>query len=167
MANERKTDFFIGKLLDLAKIEYTPNGSCIKEVHDALKTASKKGTGRVGFPEFVAKSKDFIIVIEDKAEIEKQANYLDEEKTILATDAKSITDFAENGVLHYANEILTKTAFKKIFAFGCSGDEKHHIIKPIFVDESGNKLLNLIWLCKAGNIYLKMLNKNNVWNTKT
>lgn len=141
MANERETDFFIGKLLDLAKIEYTPNGSCIKEVHDALKTASKKGTGKVGFPEFVAKSKDFIIVIEDKAEIEKQANYENEEKTILATDAKSITAFAENGVLHYANEILTKTTFRKIFAFGCSGDEKHHIIKPIFVDESGYKLL--------------------------
>ncbi len=27
MANERKTDFFIGKLLDGAKIDYTPNGS--------------------------------------------------------------------------------------------------------------------------------------------
>ena len=72
MANERKTDFFIGKLLYLAKIEYTPNGSSIKEIQDALKTASKKGTGKVGFPEFVAKSKNFIIVIEDKAEIEKQ-----------------------------------------------------------------------------------------------
>ena len=141
MANERKTDFFIGKLLDLAKIKYTPNGSSIKEIQDALKTASKKGTGKVGFPEFIAKSKDFIIVIEDKAEIEKQANYVDEENTILATDVKSITDFAENGALHYANEILTKTTFRKIFAFGCSGDEKHHIIKPIFVDENGYKLL--------------------------
>lgn len=141
MANEKKTDFFIGKLLDLAKIEYTPNGSSIKEIQDALKTASKKGTGRAGFPEFVAKSKDFIIVIEDKAEIEKQANYEDEENTILATDVKSITDFAENGTLHYANEILTKTTFRKIFAFGCSGDAKHHVIKPIFVDESGYKLL--------------------------
>lgn len=141
MINERKTDFFIGKLLDLAKIKFTPNGSSIKEVQNALKTASKKGTGRAGFPEFVAKSKDFIIVIEDKADIEKQANYEDEEKTILATDVKSITDFAENGALHYANEIITKTTFRKVFAFGCSGDEKHHIIKPIFVDESGYKLL--------------------------
>ena len=50
MANERKTDFFIGKLLDLAKIKFTPNGSDIKEIQDALKTASKKGTGKVGFP---------------------------------------------------------------------------------------------------------------------
>ena len=141
MGNEKKTDFFIGKLLEKAKIKFTPNGSDIKEIQDALKTASKKGTGKVGFPEFTAKSKDFIIVIEDKADTDKQANYSDEEKTKLATDTKSITDYAENGALHYANEIIKKTAFKKVFAFGCSGDEKHHIIRPIFVDEKGYKLL--------------------------
>jgi len=141
MANEKKTDFFIGKLLDLAKIKFTPNGSDIKEIQDALKTASKKGTGKVGFPEFTAKSEDFIIVIEDKADVEKQADYIDDEKTELATQTKSITNYAENGALHYANEIIKKTSFKKVFAFDCSGDEKHHIIRPIFVDEKGYKLL--------------------------
>lgn len=141
MANERKTDFFIGKLLDSAKIDYTPNGSNITEIQEALKTASKKGTGRAGFPEFVGKSKEFILVIEDKADIEKQACYDNNDENTLRLDTKSITDFAENGALHYANEILNKTTFKKIFAFGCSGDEKHHLIRPIFVDESGYKLL--------------------------
>jgi len=142
--NEKITDLFISKLLDIAKIKYTPNGSSIVEIKKALKTASKKGTGRAGFPEFVGKSKDFIIVIEDKADIEEQVKYQDEEETILATDTKSITKFAENGALHYANEILEKTNFKKIFAFGCSGNEKHHIIRPIFVDKSGYKLLNKV-----------------------
>lgn len=141
MANEKKTDFFVGKLLDLAKIKFTPNGSDIKEIQDALKTASKKGTGKIGFPEFTAKSNDFIIVIENKADIEKQADYKDEEKTTLDIKTKSIIDYAENGALHYANEIIKKTSFKKVFAFGCSGDEKHHIIRPIFVDEKGYKLL--------------------------
>ena len=141
MANERKTDFFIGKLLDLAGIKYTPNGSDIKQIKDALKTASKKGTGKSGFPEFTAKSKDFIIVIENKADTEKQALYEDEEKTKLATDTKAIINYAENGALHYANEIIKNTPYKKVFAFGCSGDEKHHIIQPIFVDEKGYKLL--------------------------
>ncbi len=141
MKNEKKTDFFIGKLLNLAKIKFTPNGSDIKEVQDALKTASKKGTGKTGLPEFVAKSKDFIIVIEDKADIEKQANYKNDDKTELLTDTKSITDFAENGALHYANEIIKKSSFNKIFAFGCSGDEKHHIIRPIFVDNKKHKVL--------------------------
>ena len=42
MANERKTDYFIGRLLDLAKIKFTPNGSDIKEIEDALKMPLKK-----------------------------------------------------------------------------------------------------------------------------
>jgi type I restriction enzyme M protein len=144
MVNEKKTDFFIGKLLDLAKIRFTPNGSDIKEIQDSLKTASKKGTGKVGFPEFTAKSKDFIIVIEDKANTEQQADYKDEEKNVLSTKIKSITDYAENGALHYANEIIKKTSFKNVFAFGCSGDEKHHIIRPIFVTENDYKILHSV-----------------------
>jgi type I restriction enzyme M protein len=143
MANERKTDFFIGKLLDLAKINYTPNGSSIIEIQDALKSASKKGTGKAGFPEFVAMSSDFILVIEDKASLDKQAIYENDDKTLL-TDSKSIVNYAENGALHYANEIIKKTNFQKIFAFGCSGDEKHHCIRPIFVDNTGYKLLNKV-----------------------
>ncbi len=144
MANEKKTDIFISKLLDNAKIDYTPNGSEIKEIQDALKTASKKGTGNAGFPEFVAKVKDFIIVIENKAELDKQALYEDADNQKLAIDTKAITNYAENGALHYANEIIAKTNFKKVFAFGCSGNEKHHIIRPFFVDEKGYKLLEKV-----------------------
>lgn len=64
---EKNLDIFISKQLDSAKIKYSADGSSIKEINDALKTASKKGTGRVGFPEFVGISSEFIIVIEDKA----------------------------------------------------------------------------------------------------
>jgi len=142
--NEKITDFFIGDLLKQAKIDFTPNTSSIKEIKDALKTASKKGTGRAGFPEFTAKSQDFILVIEDKAKLEDQANYKDDENTILATDKKSIINFAENGALHYATQIIAKTSFEKVFAFGCSGNEKHHLIRPIYVDSSGYKILDTI-----------------------
>ena len=144
MANERKTDILISKLLEIAKIKYTPNGSDIKEIQTALKTASKKGTGKSGFPEYVAISKDFILVIENKSALDKQVLYSDEESLILSKDSKSIINYAENGALHYANEIIAKTNFKKIFAFGCSGDEKHHIIRPIYVDISGYKLLEKV-----------------------
>lgn len=142
MANEKITDFFIGDLLKASKIDKTPNGSNIKEIQKALKTASKKGTGKAGFPEFVCKSKDFILVIEDKPDTDSQANYLNDDKTILAEDAKSIAEYAENGALHYAKHIITNTEYKRIFAFGCSGDEKHHKITPIFVDEKGYKVLH-------------------------
>lgn len=144
MANEKRTDIFISKLLETAEIIYTPNGSDIKEIQEALKTSSKKGTGRYGFPEFVAISKDFILVIENKSELEKQSLYIDEEKQILSTDSKAITNYAENGAFHYAKEIILKTNFKRVFAFGCSGNEKHHIIRPIYVDVLGYKLLEKV-----------------------
>jgi type I restriction-modification system DNA methylase subunit len=144
MSNEKALDFHIGNLLSLAKISYTPNASNIKEIQDALMTASKKGTGRVGYPEFTAKSGEFILIIEDKADLNKQVHYMDEHETRLATDTKSITDYAENGALHYANVIVEKTNFQKVFAFGCSGDEKHHAIRPIYVDKNGYKLLQAV-----------------------
>lgn len=138
---EKNLDIFISKLLDNAGIRYSADGSAIKEINDALKTASKKGTGRVGFPEFVGISNDYIIVIEDKADVEKQANFVNEEQAEYATDVKSLKGFAENGALHYGRHIVDNTNFKKVFAFGCSGDEKHHIIRPIFIDQNEYKIL--------------------------
>lgn len=141
---EKNLDLFISKLLDTTNIKYSADGSDIKEVEEALKTASKKGTGKVGFPEFVGISNDFIIVIEDKVDLDKQVSYEDEEKSIIAMDVKSITDYAENGALHYGKHIVEHTNFKKVFAFGCSGDEKHHVIRPIFVGTDKYVLLESV-----------------------
>lgn len=63
MAKEKKTDILIARLLTEAGIDFTPEESSIAEINEALKTASKRDTGRKGFPEFVAQSGDFIIVI--------------------------------------------------------------------------------------------------------
>lgn len=76
--------------------------------------------------------------------MDKQAIYQNDDNQTLLTDGKSIVDYAENGALHYAKEIIAKTNFQKIFAFGCSGDEKHHNIRPIFVDKNGYKILNKV-----------------------
>ena len=144
MANEKITDLFISDLLKNAEIEFTPNDSNIKEIHDALKSASKKKSGHVGFPEYVGISSEFVLVIEDKADVDKQALYDDDENSILSETVSAIINYAENGALHYAKEILEKTSFKRIFAFGCSGDNKHHVIRPIYVDESGYAILKVV-----------------------
>jgi len=133
MVNEKVTDIFISKLLDKSNIKHHPNGSNIKEVEDALKTASKRGTGNTGFPEFTAKVKDFLLVIEDKAETKMNELYLDESSTTLDMSTDAIVKYAVNGALFYSKIINEKTNFKKIFAFGCSGDEKKHKIQPIFL----------------------------------
>lgn len=129
---EIKTDLWVYDLLKEADIKIDAQGCNIKEIDEALKTASKKGTGNYGYPEYCGVVKDFVIVIEDKANTDKQAKF--NENGILDMNISSITDYALNGAYFYAKHILDNTNYKKAIAFGISGDEKHHTIKPIYLD---------------------------------
>ena len=82
---------------------------------------------------------DFVLVMEDKAD---RANLClkDADGTISMT-VQATTDYAVNGALHYAQHILQKTTYKKVFAFGNAGDSKHHTLQPLFVDKNGYKWL--------------------------
>ena len=57
---EVKTDLWVARQLDDSKIKYDAQGSDIKEINDALQSASKRGTGNAGYPEYVAVVKDFV-----------------------------------------------------------------------------------------------------------
>jgi len=144
MINEKITDLLIDRLLRDAHIQATPNGSSLTTIQNALETASKNKQGNRGYPEFVAQVQDFILVIENKADIAQQAHYDDETQTILSETPKATKNYAENGALHYARHIAAGTSFQKIFAFGCTGNEKHHTIRPIFVDANGYQLLEKV-----------------------
>ena len=130
---EVKTDLWVARQLDDCKIMYDAQGSDVKELNDALQTASKRGTGNAGYPEFVSVVKDFIIVIEDKADLSKHEKLTD--TGIISTAQKDITDFAVNGAYFYAKHIAQNSSFRKVFAIGVSGDEKHHKITPLYVDD--------------------------------
>lgn len=146
MPNEKKTDIIIANLLKASGINATPNDSDVKEIHDALGTASKRGTKGRGFPEFVAVVDDFVIVVEDKADNSKQAKYVDPNNPkALLMDRDAVTDYAENGAVFYARHIVENTHFKKAFAFGCSGTESGRlIIRPIFVSPKMVMLLSRV-----------------------
>ncbi|BCB41452.1 type II restriction endonuclease subunit M [Vibrio alginolyticus] len=131
---EVKTDYWVKSLLDEASVSLEPQGSSIVEINEALKTASKKGTGRVGFPEFVGVVKDFLIVIEDKADLSKHLKL--DESGLLSTNTKDIGAYALNGALFYGQHLAANTTYKKVIAFGISGDEKKHRITPIYIDET-------------------------------
>lgn len=130
---EVKTDLWVAHQLDDSKIKYDPQGSEVKEINDALQSASKRGTGNAGYPEYVAVVKDFVIIIEDKANLAKHQKMTD--KGILSVEQKDITDYAVNGAYFYAKHIAQNSSFHKIFAIGVSGDEKHHKITPLYVDD--------------------------------
>ncbi len=130
---EVKTDLWVAKQLDEHDIKFDAQGSNTKEIDDALKTASKRGTGKAGYPEYVANISDFVLVIEDKAALDKHVNLTN--KGVIDTEVKSITDYAVNGAYFYGKHIAQNCSFKKVFAVGVSGDEKHHKITPLWVDD--------------------------------
>lgn len=131
---EVKTDLWVYTLLKEANVELEPQGSSILEINDALKTASKNGTKKVGFPEYVGVVKDYLLVIEDKHGLEKHIKLND--KGLISTEQKDIKNYAINGALFYGQHLAKNTTYKKIIVFGISGNEKKHKISPIYVDET-------------------------------
>ena len=103
---EVKTDLWVARQLDDSKIKYDAQGSDVKEINDALQSASKRGTGNAGYPEYVAVVKDFVIVIEDKADLAKHQKLTS--TGILSVDQKDIADYAVNGAYFYAKHIHPK-----------------------------------------------------------
>lgn len=130
---EVKTDLWVFDLLKDADLKLEPQGSSIKGLDDALKTASKSGTGKVGYPEYIGIVKDFIIVIEDKADLNKHIKL---DGKVISLEVQAIKDYAINGALFYAQHLIKNTTYKKALAFGVSGNEKRHRISPIFVDDT-------------------------------
>lgn len=136
MRNEASTDLWVYDLLKEADIDLDPQGSSIKSINEALKTASKKGTGNVGFPEYTGVVKDFVIVIENKARTSNHEKRT--EDNILSEDPVSVKNYAVNGALFYGKHIVEKTSYKKVIAIGVSGNEKRHKISPVFINERGD-----------------------------
>ncbi len=131
---EIKTDLWVYDLLKQANINLDPQGSSIKEIDTALKTASKKGTGNVGFPEYVGIVKDYLLVIEDKADLSKHIKL--DDKGNISLEIRTVVDYAVNGAVFYGKHLANTTSYKKIIVFGVSGDEKKHKITPIYIDET-------------------------------
>lgn len=129
------TDLWVYEMLKEANIDLHPQGSNIKEINEALKTASKAGTGNTGFPEYCGVVKDFILVIENKADVSLHIKRNDKE--LICNKINSVKKHAVNGALFYGKHLSQHTSYKKVIAFGVSGIEKRHKITPLFINERG------------------------------
>ena len=136
---EANFDLYIHGLLKEAGINATAQGSSVPEIDEALKSASKRQTGSVGYPEFIAVVKDFVLVMEDKND--RSFLYLKDDDGNISMAANATEKYALNGALYYASKIIEHTAFKKVFAFGNAGDSKHHVLLPAFVSTEGYVIL--------------------------
>lgn len=133
---EVKTDLWVYELLCEAGISLTPQGCDIKEIDEALRTASKSGTGHAGYPEYCGTVKDFILVIEDKATLDR--HICRDAKGLVSQEIKAVKDYAVNGALFYGLHLAQHTSYHKVLAFGVSGSPKRHTISPIFINERGD-----------------------------
>ena len=131
MSLEAPFDLYINDLLREAGIRADYQSSNINEIREALLSASKSQTGNTGYLDFTALIGDYVIVIEDKAGRDKL--FLRDDNGTISQTPKATIDYALNGALFYARKIIEGSSFRKIFAFGCAGDSKHHTLKPIFV----------------------------------
>ncbi len=75
---EVKTDLWVYVQLNENHINADVQGSDVKEIDKALKTASKRGTGNAGYPEYVAVIDDSVLVIADKADVAQQIKLTDD-----------------------------------------------------------------------------------------
>lgn len=140
MANEATaTDQYVRREIEKFGVRYDEQGSSHPEIAKALKGASKQGKSGIGKPEFVMQISDYLIVIEDKRGNDKLIN-LTEDGSI-AKDIPSLSGFAVNGAVHYANHIVTKaSSFDEVIAIGITGDEEFHSIQPVLVSANDGKI---------------------------
>ena len=112
MSKEAKTDMWVNGLLNQQEIHLEYQGSSIKELNEALKSASKKLNGNPGSPEFIGTIKDYLIVIEDKTDQDDHIHKVN--GVIDIDDPKVVPDYAVNGALHYAEHLIRNTTYKNI-----------------------------------------------------
>lgn len=132
MANEATaTDQYVRREIEKFGVRYDEQGSSHPEIAKALKGASKQGKSGIGRPEFLLQVSDYLLVLEDKRDNNRLVNLEDGE---IVKDVPSISGYAVNGAVHYANHIVNKTtSFDEVIAIGVTGDEELHNIQPVLV----------------------------------
>lgn len=133
--NEADFTHYIQNRLADVEIFSDTQGSHNVEINGALKSASKNQTGKIGYPDHIALVEGFVLVMEDKFD---RLKLVLRDGNEISQSVDATKNYAVNGAIFYANKIIDGTQYKKIFAFGNAGDRKHHIIKPIFIDEQKN-----------------------------
>lgn len=87
-----------------------------------MKSKSGKGQGRIDYAVIPNKKETMIVLIENKYGLDKLVNKTSGDK--IATNKKSVQDYAVNGVLYYAKELLKdeQSGIQEVIAIGVAGE---------------------------------------------
>ena len=103
---EVRTDLWVASQLGDCGIKFDAQGSNIKELNEVLKSASKRGTGNAGYPEYVCVIGDFVLVIEDKASILDSVTVLGGGDTLLSQQCQYLQQAAKQAGLNQVRRLF-------------------------------------------------------------
>ena len=140
--SESNFDIYIHDLLKESGIDAEYQHTEILGLQEALAHSSKSQTGEAGKTDFIAVVNDYVLVIEDKSDREKLC--LRDKDGSISQSIDATKNYAVNGAVWYARNILEHGTYTKIFAFGNAGDSRHHTLQPVFVGHECVKELDVI-----------------------
>ncbi|MEJ8752199.1 N-6 DNA methylase [Lagierella sp. ICN-221743] len=110
--------------------DYNVESSMSEYMKDALKGSAKTKTKtNFGKPDFHVEKYDIPVIFEDKLGIKK---LIAKNKDGIKDDEKSIQNFATNGAIHYATQIIASGKYKEAVAIGVAGDHKGNVVFDIY-----------------------------------
>lgn len=111
-------------------IDYNVESGMSEYMKDALKGSAKTKTkANFGKPDFHIEKYDIPVIFEDKLGSKK---LICKNKDGIRTDEKSIQNYASNGAIHYATQMIASGKYKEAVAIGVAGDHKENVKFDIY-----------------------------------
>ena len=137
-------------------VESTMSGYMKESLKGSAKTQNKTNFGK---PDFSIEKYSVPVIIENKLSIKK---LVAQTKEVYKTDEKFVKDFAVNGALYYAKNMIGSGKYNEVIAIGVAGDNPQNVqIEVYYVYGSSDKAFKKIEQCKTLNF---LENKNTFAN---
>ena len=127
--NDYVKDIF--KELGLKKlVDYNEESAMSDFMKEALKGSAKTKTKtNFGKPDFHVEKYNIPVIIEDKLGIK---NHIALNKEKIKMDEKSVKNYAVNGAVYYAKNMIASKKYNEVIAIGISGDNDENIKISIY-----------------------------------
>ena len=121
---------------------------------EALKGSAKtKEKTSFGKPDFHIEKYNIPIVIEDKLGIKY---HIAENKSGIRMDEKSVREFAVNGAIYYAKNMIASKKYDEVIAIGISGDNEDNIKISVYYVFSPSIPISQLSCQPYSNLFLQL-----------
>ncbi|WP_064485321.1 N-6 DNA methylase [Staphylococcus kloosii] len=126
---ETDVNYYVKDYLDTLGLEklkdYNDETSMSDYMKEALKGSAKtEKKTRFGTPDFHVEKYNIPVIIENKLSSNKLKAF---NKSGIKDDDKTISNYAVNGCLHYARNMIKSNKYKEVIAIGIAGDNKDNV----------------------------------------